>query len=264
MFKRIIFKIISISFIAISYSTAYAFTHQEPLNNNWKITIAPYIWGTSMNGRVGVASQSAQVDQSFSDILKQLDMAGMLALDVERNGVGLFFNGMYASMSDHANNGPYSVHDRNQFSLISGGISYEIYNHYIFGHSGLLKVQPYAGFRYTENNVTLTFDVPAQALTLKNNQYWTDPIVGMRLISAFYNGFNINIAGDVGGLNRSTQYSYNVMALLGYQPQTRWKNTRFYAGYRLLDQHYQHGNGLQRFDWDMKIAGPILGVAFTL
>ncbi|MHB1222225.1 MAG: hypothetical protein ACYC0J_09545 [Gammaproteobacteria bacterium] len=42
-----------------------------------------------------------------------------------------------------------------------------------------------------------------------------------------------------------------------------WKNTKFYAGYRLLDQVYQHGNGIKRFDRDMKLAGPILGMAFT-
>lgn len=109
-------------------------------------------------------------------------------------------------------------------------------------------LEPYVGFRYAENDVTLKFDLPSDNFTLKNNQYWTDPIIGARVISQFSNGFEINVAGDIGGLNHSTQYSYNIMALLGYQPQTMWKNTRFYAGYRLLDQYYKHGNGLQRFD----------------
>lgn len=91
---------------------------------------------------------------------------------------------------------------------------------------------------------------------MNNNQYWTDPIIGARIIKHFNNGANVNLAADIGGLSASKQYSYNIIALLGYMPQFMWRNTKWYIDYRLLDQLYENGNGNNKFIWDMKLSGP--------
>jgi hypothetical protein len=45
-----------------------------------------------------------------------------------------------------------------------------------------------------------------------------------------------------------------------FQP---WKNVGFVAGYRVLDQDYEDGTGLNRFKWDMRMSGPGLGLNFV-
>lgn len=53
MLNGVYSRLFSIGLIAIFSTQAYAFTHQTPLTDDWKLTIAPYAWATSMNGRVG-------------------------------------------------------------------------------------------------------------------------------------------------------------------------------------------------------------------
>ena len=52
----------------------------------------------------------------------------------------------------------------------------------------------------------------------------------------------------------------NVAALVHFQP---WKNAGFIAGYRALDQDYETGSGASRFKYDMRLAGPVLGINFV-
>ena len=96
----------------------------------------------------------------------------------------------------------------------------------------------------------------------KDNQSWVDPLIGLRIIYAFNKAWSATLEGDVGGTSTTTDYSYNVNALIGYHPQTTKLNTTVYLGYRLLDQNYQTGSGVNTFVWNMRIAGPIMGVAF--
>jgi len=252
-----------------NYHTNYNTT--PPTNNAFnddvtEVTLSPYLWALGLSGRVGVASLTTHVDQSFSQLLQKLDIAGMLWLDVRRNRFGIFLNGLYAGMSAEAHFSILSVHDKNSYGLLSGGFSYQLFR-YLFGGNACKQnkflIVPYAGFRYTSNKVTLKFTFPALTLSSSNTQYWTDPIVGVRLITALANGWEANLSGDIGELNASNQYSYNWVALIGYQPQTFWTNTKFYIGYRVLDQFYKSGNGLHHFVWDMKLTGPLAGVAIT-
>lgn len=265
--KGIFFRVITIT-IFFNFSTCFA----NPLlsneqNDRWQFTIAPYVWALGMYGRVGVGNRIAHVDQTFSDVLQKLNFAGMLWLDLHHDRFGVFLNSLYAVMSDDASQGPYSVHDKNDYGLFSGGLSYQIYRS-PFGsssnHNGIFIIEPYAGFRYTENQVRLTFHLPGLSITTNDDQYWTDPIIGVRLTTLFHNGWEVNLSGDLGGLNASKQYSYNVIALLGYQIQSNCcMQTKLYLGYRMLDQRYLTGHGLTRFDWDMKLTGPLLGAAFS-
>ena len=43
----------------------------------WKHEIAPYVWGSSMQGTVGVGALTAETDMSFSDILDNLEFGFM-------------------------------------------------------------------------------------------------------------------------------------------------------------------------------------------
>ena len=57
-----------------------------------------------------------------------------------------------------------------------------------------------------------------------------------------------------------SDFTWNVSALVHFQP---WKYASIIAGYRVLDQDYEDGTGLSRFKYDMRLAGPVLGLNFV-
>ena len=40
-------------------------------------------------------------------------------------------------------------------------------------------------------------------------------------------------------------------------------NANLFGGYRVLKQKYEDGSGRDRFDWDMTMHGPIVGLKIT-
>ena len=58
---------------------------QAPGNDAWHVTVVPYMLGAGMNGTSAVKGQEATIDQSFSDILSNLQF-GAMGLVVARKG----------------------------------------------------------------------------------------------------------------------------------------------------------------------------------
>jgi len=237
-------------------------------DDRWKFTIAPYLWALSLNGSVQVRSVRAPVSESFSDIFDDLNWGAMVWLEANKGKWGAFFNTIYASLSQGASDRYISAHANVNFTLLSAGLSYELYKTCLcsggcqYGGSTFALV-PYIGARYTSANTSLTVNTPIGGGRRSDNQHWTDPIVGARFNFDLTKAWLLTFSGDVGGTNMSSDYSYNVIGLVGYKPQTMMKFTTWYLGYRLLDQKYTHGTSSNYFMWDMKLQGPMAGVAFT-
>jgi hypothetical protein len=232
----------------------------------WEYTLAPYLWAINLQGRVAVADQTVHIDQSFNDLLKKLNFGGMLWIDAKNDRFGAFLNVLYTVLSMNDQDNILDVNARNDFLILSTGLSYDLYRHdFINGlfARGTFIITPYLGFRYTENDTEVKVSLPSIALKAQENQYWTDPIIGARFNFLLNHAWSLILSGDIGGLNTSTQYSYNVMGIIGYHPTVLKFNTTFYLGYRFLDQRYQTGKGVNFFNWDMKIFGPVLGVSIT-
>lgn len=240
--------------IPISYATNLT-------DDKWTFEIAPYLWALNMDGRVQVASQAAHVSENFSDIMKQFDGGGMLWLSAHKNKLGFFANGMYASLSKSSHIGPISMNQSEKFGIFGAGISYELYKQRFASQNVSipheLTVEPYLGFRYTLNNAT----VKIGRLSASSDHHWTDPIVGARVKYTLTKAWLVLFAGDVGGTNFNNHNSYDLNGLVGYKPQTFWTNTTVYAGYRFLHQNYVTGSGRNYFAWNMKLFGPVVGLA---
>lgn len=259
-----IFSLIGFFFLFLPLKVAAY--HYDCNDNAWKIKVAPYIWALNMNGRVGVGRAVAHVDQSFSDILKQLNFAGMIAVDVQKNRFGLYGNAIYAILSDEASFRSISAKTHNKFGIFGAGIFYQVWQYQNDNVPNKIILQPYIGLRYTTNITTVTIESPIDRIRDTSNQSWTDPLIGMQAIFHFTNAWRALLGADIGGTNGRTHYSYSWLALLGYHPQMMCFDTTFYLGYRALDQHYETGktrDGFKRYDWNMKLYGPILGVLFT-
>jgi hypothetical protein len=255
MFNYFIKKLAIILFCLLMPFSALAYDNTA---NGWQVEIAPYLWAINMNGRVQVGPYKLHVKENFSDLLQDLQWGGMIWLDAKNGPWGLFFNGLYTSLGQSEYMGSLKLNASDQFSLLSAGLSYQLYQHMN------ISIDPYLGARLTVNKASLSAQLAGYKTSYSNNQHWLDPILGARINYQMTYAWLATAAADIGGTNFNTDKSYNLIALIGYRPQTIWKNTTWYAGYRLLYQHYATGHDLKKFDWSMKLFGPLVGVTIKL
>src|SRR5262245_53722029 len=57
----------------------------QPNSEGWQFREIPYLWGSSINGRVGIGDRTADVDASFGNILDHLHFAFMNFVDASWN-----------------------------------------------------------------------------------------------------------------------------------------------------------------------------------
>jgi len=233
---------------------SFSLFSSNALADPWKFEIAPYAWALNMNGHVSEGPVTLTVNQHFTDLLEHLDGAGMLYASAHKNAFGFYFNGLYSSLSNSQQIHTINTSGNTQYTVLDGGVSYIVFQHE-FNHDRNLSLEPYAGVRYTNNNTKLTIG----GISLERNVDWIDPVVGMRFNYSFNKKWLAYLIGDIGGTSSSTQYSYSAGAFLGYQPKS-WNTAILYLGYRILDQYYQTGSGLNYYNWNMKLFGPVVGL----
>jgi hypothetical protein len=228
--------------------------------SEWQFEVTPYIWALNMNGHVGIGPVTTKVDESFGDIFKHLDFAAMVYGTAHKDQFGFYGNIVYASLSDSASFGPGSIirtKAYNDYGIFGAGISY-IVGQYQFANLSVIAFEPYAGARFTLNNTSLKIN---NFSTLHDNQHWTDPVLGANLEYKINPQWKIRLQGDVGGTSTNRQYSYSATGLIGYTPQSFWTNTSWLLGYHFLAQHYESGNGLRFYEWNMHLFGPVLALS---
>src|SRR6476659_1569847 len=74
----------------------------QPSSEGWQVQIIPYLWGTSIDGRVGVGRLTTDVDASFSNVLDHLHFAFMSLGDATwNNKLVLLTDLVYSDVRGH-------------------------------------------------------------------------------------------------------------------------------------------------------------------
>ena len=84
-------------------------TDAADTGDRWLVRIAPYLWATSLDGNATVAGIKSDVDLSFSDILEDLSLAGMLLADLQKGRFGVAVNTVYARLTPENEVGPFEI-----------------------------------------------------------------------------------------------------------------------------------------------------------
>src|SRR3990167_1009438 len=121
----------------------------QETSSGWIVDIAPYAWAINMNGSVGVGAEVLQVQQTFGDILQDIQGAGMLWINAHLDRLGVFANLLYAQLSQNQTISGYTIHATNQFGLFSVGVSYRIYALGALQQANSLALEALAGVRNT-------------------------------------------------------------------------------------------------------------------
>ena len=271
-----------------------AIASPAPILNPWTFSATPYAWVTLMHGSVTVKGRTADVDVGYSDlwdIVKQSEIPDDLALFMAsfelRNGRFSIFNDLvYLKIALDAN----AVRTRGVDALgasvgVSAGMKQqmvidELAATYEVAHWGS-NATPGSGtaidiigggrlwWMQTDASIALTGTANIGDLTVSGGRAiagsgsidWVDPLVGARLRHQFVPGLNLTVSGDVGGFDVGSRFSWQALAAVNYDfyksKSVVWSGM---LGYRALYVDYMRGSGTTRFEYDMTMHGPILGV----
>ena len=108
----------------------------------WQHEIAPYLWGSAMDGTVGIGDVTAAADLSFSDILDDLEFGFMGTYRATRDRYSITFDALYMGlgMTERGPNGLLKADiDVDQVGLAAD-----------FGYALTERFTILAGLRYTD------------------------------------------------------------------------------------------------------------------
>ena len=242
-------------------------------SDGWEIALTPYVWATALKGDVAVGGVKAKVDADFNDILDNLNVAVMLKAELRKGRFGILSDTVFAQLEDNAavGDGRLDIDSTANMLIQTLAGTYRLGTWQLgdLGAAGPLAVtvDPYAGIRYTylDNELKGQLDLPDFDIDDKRkvqaDKQWVDPIVGVRTLWDLGERWGLQLAGDVGGISTTDQYSAEAVGLVGYRFGLLGEdNARLLAGYRVLKQKFEDGSGRNKFDWDMTIHGPVLGL----
>ncbi len=114
-----------------------------------------------------------------------------------------------------------------------------------------------AGVLYSRVAQDVAFS--SSPLSIDVTEDWVDPFLGIRWNWGFGDKWGVVVKGGVGGFGVSSDFVWEGSGLLTYQP---WKYAQFLMGYRAVGIDYETGAGPTRFEYDVTMAGPVVGINF--
>ncbi len=220
-------------------------------DNSWNFSVTPYLWKTSLNGKVTVLNQEdIPVDLTFKDdIISNLKMAAMFHAEARKDRLSFMLDVFYAKLGEDSQlEGPINTHDtrvRLKQNLFEGGLGYT------FARSGNFSLDALVGARFFDVNVNLEID---EVEVSKKDFNFLEPYIGVRFRND-WNKFSLGGRADIGGFGLGTEYSYKLNGYVGYQFTKLFGLT---LGYQLYRPDYQEDN----FVYNVGNQGFLLGFNF--
>jgi hypothetical protein len=235
--------------------------------DDWKFAVTPYLWGAGVNGTATVKRHEADVDQSFSDLLSDLDFAMMVNVLARKERFGLYGDVLYLGVTDTTpvtNAAGVTLLEAETSVdswIIDFGASWEATR---WGGSGAGK----AGFldlTFGGRYWTMDTEIKAESQffagerSVSQSMGWVDPVLGARFITDLTPKLRLIGAGDIGGfdIGDASKLTWSASAYLGWRFSPM---ISAWAGYKHLaiEREDDKNNSI-----DLAFSGPVLGVSFT-
>jgi hypothetical protein len=201
---------------------------------------------------VGAQGYVVPVDATFGDIISQLNIGLMSALDVRRKRIGLVTDLIFMSLSSDQKSTPignaFSGFTANAKNLI---VDPELYVRVLDRERG--SVDAVAGGRFWRMDNSLDL-LPGNQPEVKvgQTQNWVDPVLGARFRVNLTKSLFVNLKGDAGGFGVGSQLTWQTYIGIGEEFKQKYS---MLLGYRYLDVDYRNGG----FLYDTHMNGLLAG-----
>jgi hypothetical protein len=224
---------------------------QSPSTAGWQGQIVPYLWGSGINGQVGIDNRTADVDASFGNVLSHLHFAAMGMADAHLNKFVVMADAFYTDLrGEDATPGPLfsSVEPQQKVFFLTPEAGYRVMN------SSEWALDVLGGIRLWHLGSELQFHSGLlPGVDLERSRGWVDAIVGARARRDFSHKWAADLYGDAGG--GGSDFTYQIVGTANLNLHERYA---LKLGYRYLKVDYDKDNFLM----DTAMKGPIVGFSF--
>ncbi|WP_027017205.1 outer membrane beta-barrel protein [Comamonas composti] len=241
-----------LSLLAVCATATTTSAHADQTDqggNGWRYQLTPYLWMTGMNGHLRPLANSptAHVNESFSELLSNLDAALFLSGTARQGQYVLQGDLSYASVSDKASlplGLTANTRLRQTALTLTGGINRPL------GTGSSLDLM--AGVRLWD--IKARVQVPGLG-SFESREHFADPILAARWHHSLGPRWSSLVYADAGGFGVGSDSTWQIMASLNYEI----RNSLYLSfGYRHLKVNYRDGG--QRLDFSM--SGPLVGATY--
>jgi len=225
-------------------------------SDDFRVSVNLGLWATSLNGTVGVRRFNADVNESFSELIKDVDLGAMGGIELRKGNWLIAIDGVYAKVTaDESFRDGRGVAVSSNIGLAELALGYTVI-HTKFPNDLSISVTPAVGVRWTYLEMEVN---PDRFPSRSRNTEWWDPFIGGRVVLGLTDKLDLRIDGSVGGLEilGGSQCTWGAA---GYFDWQFCPTIALNIGYRALFQDYENGN----FRWDMLMHGPWIGLTFDL
>jgi hypothetical protein len=229
-------------------------TDHAASEDGWHVGITPYLWFAGVHGTVGVRGREASVHASASDVLSNLNIGAMGAIELRYNRIIVPVDFMWIKLSDNKalpfEQGPTSIKAKVTETILTPKIGYR------FIDGKRTKVDVLIGIRYWHLTNSLTLQ-PTQPLGgFSASADWVDAVAGGKIQVLLTPKVVMTVLGDAGGANARSDYQ--IAGLLGYK---LGRKCILQAGYRYMSVNYRPPSTVVL---DVTQSGLVLGATLNL
>ena len=230
---------------------AAAQTASQSSPDGWQFELVPYLWGSGIDGEIGIGNRTANVDASFSNIVKHLHFAAMGLAEARRERLVVLADTLYTDLrGQRATPGPLfsSVRPQQKLLIFTPEAGYRVLD------TDGASIDALGGIRFWHLKSELEFRAGVlPSIDMEASRNWVDAIVGLRARKALPRGTWVSAYGDVGA--GGSDLTYQLVGTVGGDIGTRYAVV---FSYRLLNVDYDKDRVLL----DTAMKGPLFGFTF--
>jgi hypothetical protein len=272
--------------------------YTEPPADKWQVSLTPYGWMLNVNGDVTARGHTADINESFFDIVQKSDslLAWMTYFEARKGRFAFFTDLVWADLGFP---GHFSVtkdplgrfgrarltvkgHAQLDYeeTIIQSGVSYEVARWGVApGRFTALDLMGSA--RYWNQDVDLSLHVTGTldvnfpnlglefsktkklAVAKSGDLEWVDPVVGARLRHQIAPGKELRLTGDIGGFGAGSDFSWQAVATYGFDVNCFGSPLHTVVGYRALSVDYSEQGRYGKNGLDVIQHGPVMGITLN-
>lgn len=234
----------------------------DPNDDSWQFGITVPLWAPSIEGDVTVRGRTADVDVGFDDLKDHLDAALSLGIELRKRSYGFYGDFGYMKFSADASGANGASGDADlKFIVGNAGGFFRLAD---TGGESPFILEMTAGLRYWYVGTELELTGPLGIVEVDSGDIKRlyDPVVGLRLTEYLTTKLHLDLAGDVGGFeitSDSSDLTWSGKGLLSYDV-ARWFTLS--AGYYALALEESSGSGTSERGIDIIMHGVMLAAKF--
>jgi hypothetical protein len=243
-------------------------------DSGWSFQAVPYVWLFFLDGELGAADQTANVDANFTDLFNQSSTAGFEGnFQLSKDGWTFLVDPTYIKVESpiRLGRGPIEVKGKSDAQvtlldvmgmrevarwplgepIVEAGMKQRAATVDVLAGARITVMD--MGFNAKTNTPGPIFDEVSH--DLEETKVWADPVFGLRGIYDVTDRLHLVARGDVGGFTIQSQVTSELWASLIYDFHPFGLDTMAVLGFRALYDDYTHNDFLYK-TW---LYGPVIG-----